>query len=179
MNSKCNYCINKEQCKECDKKWKDKFIPSDEVKQYFCKGYVGVMGINGSVYTFDTTNPLLVPTHSILIDGDYYCPYCGERMYSIQDEKTLATIDYCCLCQGARDEIEYENKRKELIQRHEQELSTLETEYQDKLLFCSNKLLEIKQRQERKYFEFFAHKHSHFSTLNGKSYTEVEQIIKY
>lgn len=176
--SKCNYCINKEQCNECDKKWKDKFIPSEEVKQYFSCGYVGVRGINGRVYRFDTTNESLVPTHKILIDGDYYCPYCGESMYPIQDKYTLEVIGHCCICQGAKDEIEYEQKKKELDKKHEKELYELRKEYSDKLAFCSEKLFEIKQKLERKHFEFFSHDYNHFATLNGKPYTNIEQIVR-
>ena len=177
MSSRCNHCINKEQCNECDKGWKDKFIPSEEVKQYFNKSYVDVRGINGRVYSFNTTNESLVPTHSIQINGDRYCPYCGETMYPIQNNKTLSIIGYCCICQSARDEIEYEKKKKELEKKYDEELFNLRTEYRDKLTFCSDKLFEIKQRHDKKDFEFFKHNHDHFSTLNGKPYTTIEQII--
>ena len=78
MSLKCNHCINKEQCNECDKEWKDKFIPTKDVEHYFEKGYVGIRGIDGYTYGFNTTNTLLIPTHSICINGGYYCPYCGE-----------------------------------------------------------------------------------------------------
>lgn len=178
MSSKCNYCTNKEQCNECDKGWKDKFIPSEGVKHYFSRGYVGVRGINGCTYSFDTTNEALVPTHSIRIDGDCYCPYCGEQMYVIQDRETLDVIGHCCICEGARSELEFEKKKKELEKKHREELYALESEYKDKLGFCSDKLFEIKQRLERKHFEFLSHNYNHFSTLNGKSYTNIEQISR-
>ena len=110
----CNYCTNKESCKSCDKAWKDMFIPSEEVKDYFQKSYNGVRGINGYAYHFDTTNDSLVPTHHIIINGDYFCPYCGGEMYSIQDKDTFAVIGHCCICAGARAEIEYERKKKDL-----------------------------------------------------------------
>lgn len=175
--NKCNYCVNKSQCNKCDK-WKDKFIPSEEVKQYFRHGYVGTRGISGYTYDFDNTNESLVTTHKIHIDGKYYCPYCGELMYSIQDKYTLSTIGYCCICQGARDEIEYEQKKKELEKKYEEELCTLQKEYSDKLKFCSDKLFDIKQKLERNRFEFFSHNHNHFCTLNGKPYTNIEQIVR-
>lgn len=178
MSSKCNYCTNKEQCNECDKEWKDKFIPSEEVKQYFSRGYVGVRGINGCTYSFNNTNEALVSTHGICIDRDYYCPYCGDIMYVIQDKETLDVIGHCCICQGARDEIEFEKKKKELERKFKEELSALEDEYEDKLTFCSEKLFDIKQRQERKHFEFFSHEYNHFSTLNGETYRTIEQIVR-
>ena len=177
MSQKCNYCTNKSECKTCDKGWKDKFIPQDEVKQYFNQGYVGVGGLNGYVYTFDTTSETLVNTHYILIDGDCYCPYCGEPMFCIQDKESLDVIGHCCICQGARDEIEYENKKRELEKRHKEELYSLQEEYKDKLEFCSKKLFDIKQRIERKHFEFFSHSDNHFTTLNNKPLHEIEQII--
>ena len=93
----CNYCINKTQCNECDKKWKDKFIPSDDVRKYFNLYYVGVHGINGRTYSFNNTNEDLVSTHCMLIGSDHYCPYCGEKMWPIQDKKTLDVIGYCCI----------------------------------------------------------------------------------
>lgn len=177
MSLKCNYCANKKQCNECDKSWKDKFIPLEEVKQYFNKSYVGIKGINGCQYFFDNTKESLVSTHSIQIGNKYYCPYCGETMYSIQDKQTLEVIGYCCICQGARDEIDYEIKKRELGEKYAKELDNLQNEYKDKLLFCSDKLFEIKQEQERKDFNFYSYECNHFSTLNGKVFTTIEQLI--
>lgn len=177
-NMKCNYCINKTQCNKCDKYWKDKFIPSEEVKKYFRYGYVGVRGLDGCIYNFDSTNEILVPTHSMYIEGKYYCPYCGERMYSIQSKDTLAIKGYCCICEGARNEIEYEKRKTELERKYEDELHSLNMEYKDKLTFCSDKLFEIKQRKERENFKFFSHDYTHFSTLNGKLYTDIKQIVR-
>jgi hypothetical protein len=179
MSSKCNHCTNKKQCEECDKSWKDRFIPIEEVKEYFSRTYSGVGGFNGYSYHFDTTNDSLIDTHSIMINNKQHCPYCGETMYSIQDQKTLITKGYCCICQGARDEIEYKKKKKEIEEIYEKELNSLKIEYKDKLLFCSEKLFDIKQKKEREDFEFFksSNKHYHFSTLNGNSFTKIEQLI--
>lgn len=178
MSLKCNFCVNKEQCAMCDKNWKDKFIPSDEVRKYFHKGYCGVRGINGCTWDFDTTNVSLKSTHFIRIGNTYYCPYCGEEMYSIQYKETFSIIGHCCICQGARDEIEYEKRKKELEEKHKNELNNLMKEYQSKLSFCSEKLFDIKQQQERNSFKFFTHEYNHFSTLNGKIYDEIEQIVR-
>lgn len=177
MDTVCNYCINKESCKNCNKAWKDMFIPSEEVKKYFQKSYNGVKGINGYSYHFDTTNDSLVPTHHIIINGDYFCPYCGEEMYPIQDKYTFAVIGYCCICEGAKAEIEYERKKNDLEAAYKKKISNLQAEYDDKLSFCSEKLFEIKQKRERNKFNFFSHDFNHFSTLNGKLYTEIEQIV--
>lgn len=178
MCLKCNYCINKEQCSTCNRDWKDKFIPSDEVKKYFHQGYCGVRGINGYIWEFDTTNTLLKPTHYIMIGNTYYCPYCGEVMYSIQEKETLETIGHCCICQSARDEIEYEEKKKKLEEKYKKEMQLLDREYKEKLSFCSEKLFDIKQQQERDSFKFFSHEYNHFSTLNGKIYNEIKQLIR-
>lgn len=178
MCLKCNYCVNTEQCSTCDKTWKDKFIPSEEVKKYFNHGYVGVRGINGFTWDFDSTNESLKSTHFIIIGNTYYCPYCGDTMYPIQDGETLDIIGHCCICQGARDEIEYEKKAKELEEIHRKEIQNLRKEYEDKLTFCSEKLFDIKQQQEKDSFNFFSHEYNHFSTLNGKIYNEIEQLVR-
>ena len=178
MNQKCKYCLNKEQCSKCDAGWKDKFIPSEEVKGYFRYSYVGVGGLNGWTYDFDTTSESLIPTHSVLIGYDHYCPYCGEKMYSIQDKATLGVIGYCCICDGARKEIEYEKRKKELEDKHKKELNDLKNEYIDRLQFCSNKLLEIKQQEEQRRFDFFRYDYNHFSTLNGEKLTTIGQIVR-
>lgn len=162
MSNKCCYCVNKTQCSECDTNWKDKFIPSDEVKQYFHKNYCGVGGIDGCTYGPDPTDPSLVPTHHIIIDGEYYCPYCGEKMFLIQNKITFGEIGHYCICKGARDELEYETKKAALIAKHENELAELKKEYKEKLSFCSEKLLEIKQEKERKNFKFFSPEFNHF-----------------
>lgn len=177
MREECNYCVNKRQCDECDKWWRDKFIPSGEVEKYFSYNYVGVRGINGYVFNFNTTNKDLKPTHHILIDGVYYCPYCGELMYPIQDENTLAITGHCCICQGARDEIEYEEKKRKLDKKYEEELSLLKQEYRRKLSFCTEKLFEIKQKQEKEHFNFARHDYDHFSIVDDSICNKIDQII--
>lgn len=178
MSLKCNYCINKEQCSNCDKSWKDKFVPSDEIKMYFNRRYCGVRGINGYTWDFNTTNISLKATHFIRIGNTYYCPYCGEVMYPIQENETLVVIGHCCICQGARDEIQYEEKKNELEAKHKEEIQNLMKEYKDKLSFCSEKLFDIKQQQEKESFQFFSHEYNHFSTLNGNLYNEIEQMTQ-
>lgn len=178
MGNVCNFCINKSQCAECHKWRKDKFIPSDEIKHYFSKGYVGSGGLNGSVYHFNTTNPNLISTHSVKLSGNIpFCPYCGETMFVIQDKETLREIGNCCICEGARAELEYEAKKAAIQKKYEQllanELFSLECEYKDKLSFCSEKLLEIKQKKERENLKFTTrhNKFSHFTY--DKNITEM------
>lgn len=180
MNQKCDYCINKTQCAECDKQCRDKFIPSDEVKKYFKRYYVGVHGVDGHAYHFDNLSENLVPTHIMWIGNTPYCPYCGHKMLAIQDDMVhhFRVIGYTCICQGARNEIEYEAKLKELKEKHEQEISELNREYNNKLVFCTDKLLEIKHAEEKRSLEFFGTKHGHMSTLNGEKYTDIEQIVR-
>lgn len=152
MSSKCNYCTNKSQCSECDKGWMDKFIPSKEVEHYFERYYVGVRGINGSRYEWNSSNPDHIPTHSITIGRTKYCPYCGETMFPIQGylARGIDNYDitgYCCICQGARDELEYKNKQEELAQKHKQEMRDLEKSYREKLKFCTEKLIDMQLKK--------------------------------
>ena len=170
MSSKCNYCINKTQCSECDKGWKDKFIPSKEVEHYFDRRYVGVRGIDGCMYSWDSTNPKLVPTRSITIGHTKYCPYCGEEMFPIQGYLAQGIDNYdetgkCCICQGARDEIEYKLKREELAYKHKQEMNNLENSYKGRLKFCTEKLVDMQLKKIIKGCES-PHECNYFSDIN-------------
>lgn len=169
MRVKCNHCINREECSSC--KSNDRFIPSDEVKQYFEKD------IYSGKYCFNPEDSLLKSTHVILINGVEYCPYCGEVMFSIPDKETFETVGHCCICEGARSEIEFEEKKAELEKKFNEELNALEGEYRSRLGFCSEKLLDIKQSVERKRFEFFSHEYNHFSKINGKAYSRIESML--
>lgn len=169
MSKKCNYCVNKTQCEKC--KNTDKFIPSEEVRHYFQRIYVGVSGIGGYEYMWNSTNKDLVPTQHIEIDRDDYCPYCGEIMYPIQGFLAQGIENYtvtgsCCLCQGARDELEYKQKENELKKKHEEELYKLQQAYKDKLVYCTDKLLDIKQKKERHNYEFFS-QHQKYNLFNS------------
>lgn len=171
--NECNYCVNKEACSSCDITWCDKFIPNDDVRKYFSYGYNGVRGINGYTWDFDTTNEDLVQTHAIRIHHLLYCPYCGERMLPIQDSTTLDTIGYCCICEGARAELEYERELEELKQNFETECVLLMGRYSDKLTFNTDKLLLIKNKIE---LERPHRKLNHFSTLNGKEIHDIDDM---
>lgn len=180
MGDVCKYCANKNACEKCDKNWKDMFIPTEDVKEYFNKGYVGVRGMHGYIYTFDTTSESLVPTHSITIGNTHYCPYCGDVSYTIQNKETLAITGHCCICEGAKAEIEYEKKKRELEKEYEEKLSDLQNSYAKPLSFDVEKLLEIKHREERESVAFFREHqfHNHFETINGKRCTDIHEIIR-
>ena len=141
-------------------------IPSDGVKQ-------GSVGLGKQRYSFNTTNTDLIPTHDISIKGVHYCPYCGDIMFYVQEPRTYAVIGYCCLCEGARAEIEYETHKRALILENEQRLLSHQKEYADKLTFCSEKLFEIHQQMEQKHFRPEP-RLNHFATLNGERYTSIE-----
>jgi len=173
----CNYCENKSACAKCNKVWNDQFIPAQRVRKYFAHNYVGVRGVHGYVWSFDTTNEELVPTHSIRIGNEYYCPYCGSRMYLIQDKITFSVTGYCCICEGAEAELKYEAEKEELLKKQEMELRALKESYKEKLTFCSEKLFQIKQEQEKKRFYGCYHNYNHFDTLNGRAYKEIESMI--
>ena len=152
MANLCNYCTNKTQCSECNRA--DKFIPTEEIKHYFQRYYVGCRGIDGYQYMWNSTNKELMPTQHIEIDNDEYCPYCGETMFPIQSFLAKGIDNYtvtgtCCICQGARDELEYTQKQSERQRKHKQEQYELEQIYAKKLTYCTEKLLNIKQKKER------------------------------
>lgn len=46
-----------------------------------------------------------------------------------------------------------------------------------RLTFCAEKLFRVKQQMELNSFEFFSHNYTHFSTLNGKTYDNIKQIV--
>lgn len=163
MSIKCNVCINKDSCKDCKVGWEDKFIPNNEVKHFFEHCYAGTIGINGYVWSWNSTNSDLKPTHRLDIYGKNICPYCGEEMYPIQN-KNLDVIGYCCLCKGAQAELEYESKKTDMKNRHTVELQELQNYYKSSLTFCSKKLLEIKQQEEQRLAGFFDKEFTHFNT---------------
>lgn len=174
MDRICKYCINKEQCSQCDKGWKDKFIPSEDVKKYFTRGYTGVRGLNGYLYSFNNTNEKLRSTRYVVIGNRPYCPYCGDRMYSIQDKESYEVIGHCCICEGARAELEYRDKLQELEERHQQEKVELQKEYIPKLTYNTEELLEI---ERRRIVERGNHRCSYFSKYNDKPITDIRQLI--
>lgn len=172
----CRFCVNKENCATCTNKgWRGtKFVPAEKVRKYFECVYSGIDKI-GYIYRFNTTNPELVNTHGIYMYGQYLCPYCGERMYCIQDKETLAVIGYCCICDGARAEVKYEEEKRELERKHEMEMSKLESKYYDKLSFDTDKLIKIKHEIECKRY---SSRHSnYFTTINGKQISKIEDIV--
>lgn len=172
--NKCNYCINKKACNDCDIGWHDKFIPNNKVRKYFNMGYNGVRGINGYMWEFDTTSEHLISTHAISIYGSVYCPYCGEKMECIQDPSTLETIGYCCICEGALAELEYERKLAELKKAYELDCTNLRAEYSDKLSFDTDKLLSIKHKIERERPRWGL---SHFTTIIGKDICDINEMM--
>lgn len=184
MSVKCSYCINKKECKECKKNgWFDKFIPYEDVKEYFINGYNGVRGYDGKhTWDFNNTNPKLLETHFILIKNKHYCPYCGEEMFPIQKEvlefNDYSITGYCCICKGARTEIKYEKEKKELEERYKKKLESLDEKYNKRLKFNSEKLFKIKQQKEKESFESYSNKYCHFSTLNGDKINDIKQIIR-
>lgn len=170
--SKCNYCANKNaHCTTCTNECN--FVPIEEVKEFFL--YNPYNNPMFSKYMYDSTNNNLIKTHSIKINNEYYCPYCSDKMYPIQDKYSLKTYGYCCVCEGARAEIEFEKRLKDLKKKHEDEINELQSEYIDKLTFCTNKLIEIKVEKDKK--SVVNKELTHFCTLNGEKYTDINQLI--
>ena len=97
---------------------------------------------------------------------------------TVVPKETLAVVGYCCICDGARSEIEYEKEKAELERKHEIEMFELRCKYSYKLKFDSKKLLEIKQEMERKHLNFFRHDDCHFTTLNGKPIEHIDDIVR-
>lgn len=174
----CRYCTNgPDACHKCDKHWRDMFIPSEDVKKYFRYGYNGVRGIRGHTYDFDTTSPDLKPTRHVIIDGARYCPYCGEQMYCIQDMDTLAVTGHCCICEGARAQLAYDEEEKALRAKHEAELLSLRNRYREDLEYDTEKLFAIKLEKEKARLARHTRHADYFATLNGEPYTDIEQLL--
>ena len=81
---------------------------------------------------------------------------------------------YCCICEGARAEIEYEKKLKELNEKFEDERARLRQQYSEKLKFDTDKLLYTKHKieSERSCLEL-----NHFTSINDIKIDDIEQII--
>lgn len=183
MSQLCGFCINQESCSDCKAKgWMDKFIPREDVRKYFKNGYNGVRGYDGKhTWDFDTRNPDLKSTHSVVIDNKFYCPYCGNIMFSIQgriiEYNDYSVTGHFCICNGAQEELQYEKEKSELQKKHKKELYDLNNRYKEALRFDSEKLFNIKQYFEKKNFEFSHYNHTHFTKKDEDNITILEEII--
>lgn len=94
-----------------------------------------VYGRDGYVCEYSPTSGAK-PTKVLSFEGFYhkYCAYCGRKALPIQGEYEKGRgfftgyydIGHCCVCKGAMDEVEHNQKLIELKKRHEEELINLE-----------------------------------------------------
>ena len=176
----CKSCVNKEKCKKngnlCTPH-ESQFVPDDNSRQFFSRWWVGN---DKYEYHFDMKNPHWNFTHSISIDGINYCPYCGDVMYVLEIDGKRGV---CCICDGARAEIEYERELNAMLAKHKYELAKLQKEWSEKLVFDVKKLFEIKQRNEKEKFDRRNSIRrspcvpSHVMTLNNRSLESIEDIL--
>lgn len=177
---KCKSCVNKERCQESGNlctPHTSQFVPDDNSRQFFSRWWVGN---DKYEYHFDTKNPHWNHTHSISIDGINYCPYCGDVMYFLETDDKKG---YCCICDGARAEIEYERELDSMLKRHKYELTNLKKEWSEKLVFDVKKLFEIKQRNEKEKFDRRNSMRrspwvpNHVMTLNDRPLKSIEDML--
>lgn len=94
-------------------------------------------------------------------------------MMYIQDPLTLGVTGHCCICEGARAEIEYEKKLSDLKKAYETDCANLRSEYSNKLSFNTDRLIRIKHRIElgRSCRDL-----THFNTINGKEIHDIYEM---
>lgn len=171
----CHLCQNQSHCKSneelCDEN-KDKFVPNDKVRHFFKRYYIGndENGDRKYVTHVDLDNPDLQPTHSILVGSRLYCAYCGDR--SIH-----ATAGYCCICDGALAEVEYNKELCELEAKHRLEKDELRKKWSGKLRFNIDRLLEVRHSHERSRGSMWGENANHFTTINGNVIKKLEDIL--
>lgn len=157
--SYCNCCVNRDtdKCENCYQTNTRRitrhanFSPNPQVRNYF---HLVWTGQTLQEYMWNSTCDAPI-TKSVRIHNEHYCPYCANSMFPIQDSDTLRVTGYTCFCEGALAEVEYEQEKKKLLQKHEQELDELKEEYRSKLIAKLNTLFNIKQEADKKSFEFF------------------------
>ena len=164
---RCEFCINKENCANCDK-YGSRFIPNNRVRKYFVNRGEWLTHIE-CAWRWNSTNSELEPTSFERIMYDKYCPYCGELMFVIQDKYSLEETGCCCICEGAENELKYKEERKALLEEHEKKMTELENKYKELLKYDSKKLFEKKQELEKKYFELSNPDYGYFQNNDGLS----------
>jgi len=174
----CIFCVNQKECKSC--KDEDKLIPNDNIISYFKMSHDYVDGTVVYEYYYDSLNSNLKSTKSVIMNDTERCPYCGNIKLTIQSKEDIyTTIGSCCLCEGAINEIKYNEDLKKLNDEYNNNKNDLLNKYKDLLKYDLQTLFEIKQRVELKRFNFF-NKDSTYNTLNtfgGKDSMKIEDIL--
>lgn len=127
------------------------FAPKPELRRYFRRREDA--GTGGCLW--ETAGEALEPTATVRIGAHYYCPYCGGFAFPIGDPaeenpyRKTRIIGHCCLCDGARAELDYKQKRRVLLSLHARQLRLLEERYAPELTFRTRDLLTIKHLKDR------------------------------
>ena len=182
MNNRfCNICIKRNTlaCKDCLQKGENlNFVPHSEFRPMFDYHSSWHNG-NTNIYSFNCNNTKSVQTRVIEIDGDMYCPYCGNKalvLYS--DHFDYGGLrGYCCLCDQALAEIEFQKELNRLNDEHEKKLYELQLAWKDKLKYNSRKLFDIQQRNREERFKTVDDV-SYFTTINGKTPETIERLFE-
>lgn len=81
---------------------------------------------HGYKMSWDSRNTSIGPTTTHVISYSHICVYCGEIALPLQQNRDSFTVTgYTCVCSGSRDEQEYNDKLKLLLEKHEDELHEL------------------------------------------------------
>jgi len=125
--------------KHCDKR----------AEKFFNEAYIGTSenarknGANEQGYciNWNSSHEDLIPTSSFRIDSDYYCVYCANKMYPIQDglrrrgfgeypsHQDYEVTGHACVCKHAMNEIEMNRKLNELKEQCQENCNEIMKKY--------------------------------------------------
>ena len=193
-NIKCRFCYacnrcGTDYCQTCVQKDgtclhlvpMSKFRDMFHYHSYYPNGYnkdsVGV-------YSWNSTNMTAVPTKTIYLNHDEYCPYCGNRALPLQrrinSHNDYSVTGYACVCPGSQAEIEFISCEQALKEKHEQELHDLRKEYRDRLQYDLPKLFNMWQDHRQREFERsmkYENGRSYFTSVNGHTPENIEELF--
>lgn len=179
--SYCNCCVNRDtdKCSNCyqtnSRNWTKhvNFCPKAQFAKYFHHAWIGM---NDQEYMWNSTNCDRPATQSVIVHNKYYCPYCSNSMFPIQDSGSLSVTGYTCFCEGASAQLEYDQEKETMLKKHEQELIALKSKYKSKMAVDLHSLFDIKQKEDRRSFEFF-NKDSRYLGFGENKVIDLEDLL--
>lgn len=184
MGRFCNICERKNSiyCNECLKN--DETLNFRPLREHSEKFYYSSSwnSPGKNCFSWNTTNESAVETRVVYIGNTAYCPYCGNKALALQRNikrfNDYEISGYCCLCDGALAESEYESLKAALIAEHEKELEGLKREWLPKLKYDADKLFQIEQtRRTNRFNSNKDYGCSYFSTINGKTPDTIDKLL--
>lgn len=152
----CSLCLNEglDFCNQCEQF--DLFSPKSAMKKFFRPKQTDD---SRKCCRWEPDETSIEQTTTIKIGSSYYCPYCGEYAFVVTDRaaenpyKKNEVVGRCCLCNGARAELEYKKKRVLLLGMHERQLQLLVQQYEEDLRFHTEDLLAIRHFKDKHFLK--------------------------